>query len=290
MNASTNVTHPMVSIGMPVHNGARFIHRTLDSILAQTYPHFELIISDNSSTDNTGTICDKYAARDSRIRFVKQCTNIGASRNFRYVLKAAKYERFIWAAADDWWDENRLEILVEALTPKDSAVSGKVRRYANEKLIEEFVPKSFSWSDWWHYLMHEESHCDKVYYIYGLIWRNSAIQALPAVRDEYGSDAHFCYLLLWNGNLKGLSQATLHVALHRDSSSAGESRKYRFSLKRLFIMAHPKTYYLRYYQCTPNKKKLVLQLALPLKYVSSQMHLWWRALKHVFVRKPNIYN
>ena len=74
--------NPAVSIGMPVYNGERFIRDALESLLAQSFTDFELIISDNASTDTTERICKKYAARDSRIRYVKQSGNIGAALNF----------------------------------------------------------------------------------------------------------------------------------------------------------------------------------------------------------------
>ena len=69
---------PRVSIGMPVYNGARFIAETLDSILAQSFPDWELIISDNASTDHTPEICRDYAAHDHRIRYERNSQNIGA--------------------------------------------------------------------------------------------------------------------------------------------------------------------------------------------------------------------
>jgi glycosyltransferase involved in cell wall biosynthesis len=100
-----------VSIGMPVFNGAKYIHQALDSLLAQTFRDFELIISDNASTDETGTICKSYAELDPRIRYVKQIENLGPSANFQFVLGQAKGEFFMWAAADDVWDVQWVETL-----------------------------------------------------------------------------------------------------------------------------------------------------------------------------------
>ncbi|WNC86000.1 glycosyltransferase family 2 protein [Thermosynechococcus sp. QKsg1] len=89
-----------LSIGMPVYNGAKFIREALDSLLAQTFTDFELIISDNASTDETEAICREYAAKDKRIRYVRQAQNLGAAANFKYVLDEARGEYFMWAAAD----------------------------------------------------------------------------------------------------------------------------------------------------------------------------------------------
>ena len=67
---------PRVSIGLPVFNGEKFLPDTLDSILTQTYSDFELIISDNASTDKTGQICRDYAAKDQRICYYRNEENI----------------------------------------------------------------------------------------------------------------------------------------------------------------------------------------------------------------------
>ena len=98
---SANNHIPTVSIGMPVYNGEPYIRAALESLLAQTFTDFELIISDNASTDATESICREYAARDSRIDYVRHEKNQGASANFQFVLDQARGEFFIWAACDD---------------------------------------------------------------------------------------------------------------------------------------------------------------------------------------------
>lgn len=102
---------PIVSIGMPVYNGERFIRDALDSLLAQTFTDFELIISDNASTDATETICRDYATKDIRIRYVRQTENLGAISNFQFVLNQATGVYFMWAAYDDKWSVDWLEQL-----------------------------------------------------------------------------------------------------------------------------------------------------------------------------------
>ncbi|HEY9297142.1 MAG TPA: glycosyltransferase, partial [Phormidium sp.] len=77
---------PLVSIGMPVYNGDRYLRLALDSLLAQDYENFDLIISDNASTDKTQEICLEYAAKDSRIRYYRNQVNVGASENFKVVV------------------------------------------------------------------------------------------------------------------------------------------------------------------------------------------------------------
>lgn len=106
---------PLVSIGMPVYNGAKFICNALDSLLAQTFTNFELIISDNASTDNTEAICKRYSESDSRIRYVRQIVNLGAIGNFQYVLDEAVGEYFMWAAYDDLRSPEFIDVLVKKL-------------------------------------------------------------------------------------------------------------------------------------------------------------------------------
>ena len=100
MNANAG-SGPAVTIGMPVYNGQRFIRQAIASVLAQTFADFELLISDNASTDGTGQVCAEFAARDSRIRFVRQNQNIGAFLNFRYVTDHAAAPLLVWLAHDD---------------------------------------------------------------------------------------------------------------------------------------------------------------------------------------------
>ena len=107
---------PKVSIGMPVFNGAKFIRAALDSLLAQTFTDFELVISDNASTDDTETICREFVSQDCRIRYVRQPVNLGAFGNFFHVLTLAKGQYFMWMAHDDMVsDMNYLAHLVKAI-------------------------------------------------------------------------------------------------------------------------------------------------------------------------------
>ena len=100
---------PLVSIGVPVYNGAAYFQAALESLLSQTYPHLELIISDNASTDDTPIICREFAARDTRIRYSRNTSNLGATYNFQRVLDLARGPLFMWAAHDDEWEPEFVE-------------------------------------------------------------------------------------------------------------------------------------------------------------------------------------
>lgn len=113
---------PRVSIGMPVFNGEKYLEEALDSILAQTYQDFELIISDNASTDHTQQICIEYANKDNRIHYYRNKKNIGAPRNYNRVFELSSGEYFKWAAYDDVLAPNYLEKCVIVLDNNSSVV------------------------------------------------------------------------------------------------------------------------------------------------------------------------
>jgi glycosyltransferase involved in cell wall biosynthesis len=113
---------PLVSIGMPVYNGARYLREALDSLLAQDYPNFELIVSDNASEDETEAICRAYAARDGRIRYFRAEENRGAAWNFNHVFERASGPYFMWAAFDDLRHPRCVSKCVEALEANPEAI------------------------------------------------------------------------------------------------------------------------------------------------------------------------
>lgn len=113
---------PRVSIGLPVYNGENFIRDAIDSILAQSYDDFELIISDNASTDRTREICEEYAAHDRRIRYYRNSENLGAAKNFNRTFELSTGEYFKWAAHDDIIAPTFIEKCVEVLDSDSSVV------------------------------------------------------------------------------------------------------------------------------------------------------------------------
>lgn len=113
---------PLVSLGIPVYNGERFINQALDALLAQTYDHLELVISDNASTDRTGEICQGYAANDPRIKYFRSPINNGVYANYRRVVALATGEYFMWAAADDLKPPTAVEECIKAILKNDRAV------------------------------------------------------------------------------------------------------------------------------------------------------------------------
>jgi len=104
-----------VAIGLPVHNGGNYIAAAIESILAQTYGDFDLLISDNASIDGTEQICRAYAKRDGRIRYMRRPKNVGAAANHNLLVRMADSPYFKWAAHDDVLAPGFLAACVEVL-------------------------------------------------------------------------------------------------------------------------------------------------------------------------------
>lgn len=113
---------PTVTIGLPTFNGATFLSKTLDSLLGQDYADFELVISDNGSSDETEEICRSVAARDARVRFTRVPSNRGAAWNYNRVLELARGTYFKWAADDDICRPGFLRSCVDRLDADRDAV------------------------------------------------------------------------------------------------------------------------------------------------------------------------
>jgi glycosyltransferase involved in cell wall biosynthesis len=105
-----------------VYNGGTLLRRALDSLLAQDYPSLEIVIRDNASKDDTEIISREYAARDPRIRYVRNPSNVGVVGNFRLALGDATGKYFMWAAHDDLWGRDYVSRLARALMSHPGAV------------------------------------------------------------------------------------------------------------------------------------------------------------------------
>ena len=124
--------YPLVSVGVPVRNGAGTLARALDSIVRQTYTNLEVIISDNQSTDGTEAVCREYAARDSRIRYMRQRAPLGIIDNFRVPVDASRGDFFLWAAHDDVRDDDYVETLLRGFArhPEASLCFGDMAEFS----------------------------------------------------------------------------------------------------------------------------------------------------------------
>lgn len=127
----TNRKKPKISIGLFVYNEEKHIKKRLENILFQTYSDFELIISDNCSTDSTLKICEEFLSKDKRIKIFKHKKNMGSQWNVNFVLEQSSSEYFVWAQADDKMNLNFLEENLKILENNKNFVGSisKVERF-----------------------------------------------------------------------------------------------------------------------------------------------------------------
>ena len=130
-----------VSIGLPVYNGEKTLKRALDHILTQNYKNYELLISDNASTDKTETICMEYQKKHPSIKYFKRERNYGISNNFNFVAMQAKGKYFIWMHDDDYWKPEFLETLVTDLDsrPEVGLSMCAIQRISTSGIIRDSI-------------------------------------------------------------------------------------------------------------------------------------------------------
>ncbi|MFF3607007.1 glycosyltransferase family 2 protein [Streptomyces sp. NPDC002463] len=124
---------PRLTIGLPVYNGEEYLAESLDALLGQTYGDFELVISDNASTDGTQDICRTYAEKDARIRYIRLPRNVGATPNHNRVFAECRTELFKWASHDDLYARDLLKRCVEALDERPDVILA----HADQAVIDE---------------------------------------------------------------------------------------------------------------------------------------------------------
>ena len=124
---------PLISGGMPVYNGERYLASAIESVLAQTEGDFELIIADNASTDRTPEICDDYASRDPRIVIHRNTTNIGAAGNYALLVELVRAPFFRWSNADDLFAPDLHALCLKGLQDHPTAVLS----YGKTMMIDE---------------------------------------------------------------------------------------------------------------------------------------------------------
>lgn len=167
---------PLVTIGVPVHNGDKLLRRALDAILAQDYPNLEIIISDNASTDRSPEILREFLSRREGARMVRQERNIGASGNFEFLMREARGKYFFWASCDDFWHPqfvSRNVARLEGAPEAGLALTGVDRCYDDRTPVDSIRFSGAldpSRSSHWRAAMHCASGIPYHLGVYGL-WR-----------------------------------------------------------------------------------------------------------------------
>lgn len=216
---------PRVSIGLPVYNGANYLAEALDSLLAQDFGDFEVLLSDNASTDATAEICAEYAARDARIHWTRNETNLGAARNYNRTFELARGEYFKWAAHDDRLAPSYLRRCVETL---DAAPPSVVLCYPQTVLIDASGRESGLHPDRLdirdpepharlNRFMRYVGQCNPVM---GLM-RSSALRRTGLIRTHIGSDMTLLAELALAGEFWEVPEPLFYRRIHELSSRQG---------------------------------------------------------------------
>ena len=268
---------PTVSIGMPVYNGGKYIRTAIDSLLSQSFSDFELIISDNASSDDTRELCELYNKKDKRIRIVVQQENMGAAWNFQYVLLQATGRYFMWAAADDAWASNWIGTLLEFIKDSDFSVRGKIHYLEHSGITSIIQPKDFSKNTLLKFFLPPETLKDaRHFYNYGL-FRTDQLKCLDRECLQYGWHPDFLYVysMLQQGNLRTTSETYQIYRINKNGEGTRLVNQ-KSQIKRFLYCVHPWSYYCRYLHLTPKNKVWLIALLIPVKYIYNQISLWIR--------------
>jgi glycosyltransferase involved in cell wall biosynthesis len=123
----TNADDVLVSVGVPVYNGAAELRRALETLVNQTHRNLEIVISDNASTDSTPEICREFAKRDARVVYLRNEKNLGGGPNFKRVVDESHGDYFMWAAHDDWWAPRFVEENLRVLLARPDYIASMSR-------------------------------------------------------------------------------------------------------------------------------------------------------------------
>ncbi|MGA8599749.1 MAG: glycosyltransferase family A protein [Bryobacteraceae bacterium] len=213
---------PLLNIGLFVYNGERFIEKAVDSILNQTFTNFELIISDNGSTDRTGEICQNYARRDERVRYYRSEKNMGAGWNVRRVCELASAKYFKWAAADDILEPDFLRQCIEALESDETCVVAHSKTKVvdeNGTFIENYVwPMETDSNDAVKRFREMLLNDHMCYQIFGVM-RMSALRQVPPQGSYVNSDGVLLAQMSLLGRFYEASEHLFVSTRHSEQSS-----------------------------------------------------------------------
>jgi glycosyltransferase involved in cell wall biosynthesis len=225
MNASTSAT-PLVTIGLPVYNGANYIRQAIDSILAQTFKNFELIISDNCSTDDTVDICKEYAARDPRVRVSRNERNLGAVHNYNKVIHEARGKYFRHAAHDDVLAPTNIERCVEVLErepevalcyPRMQTIDaeGRILKTFSDSLPLRQKDPVARWRRF-HQLCNDGSMCDPVFGLF----RTSVLRTTRLLGSFISADMIWLGEVALRGQIHEVPKCLFFERVHEGTSVA----------------------------------------------------------------------
>ena len=222
---------PKISVIVPVYNTEQYLHRCIDSILAQTYTDFELLLIDDGSKDNSGKICNEYAAKDSRFRvFHKENGGVSSARNTG--LQESNGEWITFIDADDWITSVYLKGLID-YSDKAPMVATGFQYFGNNEdkryvKIELFVDFENELTNLWN-----TSSAKLCWYPWGKLFRNDIITNNKILfNNELIYSEDFCFVLDYMNNVDSLILSPINGYMYfRDTKSSNVCFKYPLKYK-----------------------------------------------------------
>ena len=213
---------PRVTVGIPVFNGESYLSQAIDSVLAQTFTDFELIISDNGSSDRTEEICRHYAAMDPRIRYYREEVNHGAAWNHNRLVELARGEYFKWQCYDDLCAPEMIARCVSELDRNPDIVlcygqfvridkSGEILGTKHSR-VQGTAPAL----DRFHSLIHRRDSCEE---IYGVM-RTAVARQTRLIGPYSNSDDTFLAEMILRGKFGALPEPLIYYRLHGGQSTS----------------------------------------------------------------------
>ena len=279
-----NSNNPRISVGMPVYNGEPYLELAIKATLNQTFGDLELIISDNASTDRTEEICRDFAAKDSRIFYLRNAENIGAANNYNQLFHKASGEYFRWFNADDLCSNVLHERCLETL----EAYPDAVMCYGKTDIIDGQGNLIRHYDD--NLDLQQNSAVDRFFTYFNVVGLTNAIYGLmrkPALGKTIlmgdasfpAADTNLMGELTLHGKFIEISETLFFRRMHEEASSwdrKDDSVQQKFWTGRdsRFVMPTFKKYraYLRAIQKSPNSMLDKLRMQ---KYILRRM-LWAR--------------
>jgi glycosyltransferase involved in cell wall biosynthesis len=216
------MSEPLVTVGLPVYNVERYVAQSLDTLLAQTFSDFKILICDNASTDRTAEICRDYASRDPRIEYHRNPTNLGMAGNYNRSFALSRSKYFRWAPADDYCSPDLLADHVKVLEADPTIALA----YSQAWFVGEDGTPYELWKDELH-LMDDDpvarfkgviGRIKRVHHHLGLM-RSDCVARTGGIAKHVSSDIAFVAEMSLLGKLYRIDRPQFFRRMHGDSSS-----------------------------------------------------------------------
>ncbi|MCA9193945.1 MAG: glycosyltransferase family 2 protein [Planctomycetales bacterium] len=283
-----------VSIGLPVYNGQNYIAEAIASVLSQDFTDWELLISDNASTDQTESICRSFANRDKRIRYSRISQNRGAAWNFNHVFELSTGEYFRWLSHDDVWMPTLLSESVSVLdnhsdvilcSTHTGAIDGNNYQILDADGVHDFVVQGITAKSERLRLAAIQSHNPaqrylgvllhslRCYEVYGLVRRN--IMELTQLHPHYcGGEKVLVAELALRGRFHEIPNSLFFARFHdsrftANNSLAEQAEHMRPGSGGRLVLPHQ-------YRATLGYLYLIAKLRLPMTQRAQCLVAWCR--------------